>query len=162
MTTSTKLYKVKPSELRPDWHVIDVADKVLGRISSEIATILQGKRKVLYTRYLMTGDFVVVINASKVRVTGGNKLKQMIYYRHTGYPGGLRQRQLVQMLEKHPERVIQHAVKGMLPQGKLGKHMLRRLKVYGGDTHPHEAQVRGSLKARGMAPDQSADEQKEE
>ena len=162
MTTSTKLYKVKPSELRADWHVIDVADKVLGRISSEIATILQGKRKVMYTTYLNTGDFVVVINASKVRVTGGNKPRQKTYYRHTGYPGGLRERLLVQMLEKHPERVIQHAVKGMLPQNKLGKHMLRRLKVYAGDTHPHEAQVTGSLKARGMAPEQSAEEQKEE
>ena len=149
MTTSTKPYRVRASQLIPDWRVIDASDRILGRLASEIATLLQGKHKPIYTSYLLTGDFVVVTNASKIRVTG-NKMQQKTYYRHTNYPGGLREQKLFQVLEKHPDRVIKHAVWGMLPHNKLGRRMLKRLKVYPEDSHPHEAQVRGSLKARSV------------
>ena len=119
---------------------MDVEGKTLGRISSEIATLLTGKHKPIYVPHLLTGDYVVVTNAEKIRVTG-NKLEQNVYYRHSGYHGGLKERTLAQMLDKTPDRVIRQAVKGMLPKNKLGRKMLSRLKVYAGPDHPHQAQI---------------------
>ena len=151
MAISTKSYNVRASELIPEWHVIDASYKILGRLSTEIAILLQGKHKPLYTPYLKSGDFVIVINAAKIR-TSGNKPEQKIYYRHTSYPGGLKERKLSVMLDKFPTRVIEHSVKGMLPKSKLGRQLMKRLKVYAGDSHPHQAQVTGSLKAKEPTP----------
>lgn len=137
-----KTRAVKASEIDHRWVVVDAAGKTLGRLASEIATILKGKHKPVYSPHLDTGDFVVVVNAEKVRVTG-KKLDQKIYYRHTQYPGGLRSVTLRKQLALHPTRVVEHAVKGMLPHNRLGAAMLRKLKVYAGPTHPHEAQVKG-------------------
>ncbi len=128
-----------PREIHRNWWVIDATDQVLGRLASRIALLLMGKRKPEYTPHLDTGDFVVVVNAEKVRLTG-KKLDQKMYYRHSGYPGGLKVRTARQMLETHPERVIQLAVKRMLPKNRLGRRMLKRLKVYAGPVHPHAAQ----------------------
>ena len=119
---------------------MDVEGKTLGRISSEIATLLTGKHKPIYVPHLLTGDYVVVTNAEKIRVTG-NKPEQKVYYRHSGYHGGLKERTLAQMLDKTPDRVIRQAVKGMLPKNKLGRKMLSRLKVYAGPDHPHQSQI---------------------
>jgi len=119
---------------------MDADGKTLGRLCSGIATLLTGKHKPIYVPHLLTGDFVVVINAEKIRVTG-NKLEQKIYYRHSGYHGGLKERTLKQMIERTPERVIKQAVKGMLPRNSLGRKMLLRLKVYAGPDHPHQAQI---------------------
>ena len=130
----------KQTDLHPTWHVIDAEGERLGRLATRVATLLQGKHRPDYSRHQMTGDFVVVINAAKVGVSG-NKLTQKTYYRHTGYIGHLRSRSLEEMLERFPGRVIEMAVKGMLPRNRLGRQMLRRLKAYGGATHPHEAQV---------------------
>ncbi len=141
MATSGKTHTTRAADLNPEWHVIDAKDKTLGRLSSEIATLLQGKHKPIYVPHLNTGDYVVVINAEKVRVTG-RKLEQKMYYRHSGYHGGLKERTLSQVLEKSPTRVIQQSVKGMLPKNALGRRMLGRLKLYAGEQHPHEAQVR--------------------
>ena len=125
--------------VKRDWVVIDAADQVLGRLATEIARRLRGKHKADYTPNCDTGDYVVVINAAKVRVTG-NKLDGKIYYRHTEYPGGLRETPLGKMLAEHPERVIEKAVKGMLPKGPLGYAQFRKLKVYAAAEHPHQAQ----------------------
>ena len=160
MTTVTKTYIAKASELRPEWHLIDASGITLGRLSTDVAALLQGKKKPIYTRHMNTGDFVVVINASKIKVTG-DKLAQKTYYRHSGYPGGLHERKLYQQMEKFPERVIEHSVKGMLPRTKLGKSMFRRLKVYAGDTHPHEAQIKVGFKDQGTAPEENPSEEKE-
>ncbi len=122
------------------WYVIDATGKTLGRLASQIAYILRGKHKPYYTPFFDTGDYVVVINAEKVKVTG-KKLENKIYYWHSGYPGGLKSRTLKEMLQKKPEWVIWHAVKGMLPKGPLGRKMLKKLKVYAGPDHPHKAQV---------------------
>ena len=138
-----KTYSTKSLDLRPQWHVIDASGKTLGRLASEVATLLMGKHKPIYTPNLNTGDFVIVINAANVRVTG-NKAQQKFYYRHSGYPGGLKSTTLARMMQTHPTRVIEYAVRGMLPHNRLGRDMLRRLKVYAGDTHPHQAQIRGS------------------
>jgi len=138
-----KTYSTKSSDLRPQWHVIDASGKTLGRLASEVATLLMGKHKPIYTPNLNTGDFVIVVNAAKVRVTG-NKAQQKFYYRHSGYPGGLKSTTFARMMQTHPTRVIEYAVRGMLPHNRLGRDMLRRLKVYAGDTHPHQAQMRGS------------------
>ena len=140
MATSGKRHTTRAADLNPEWHVIDAKDKTLGRLSSEIATLLQGKHKPIYVPHLNTGDYVIVINAEKVRVTG-KKLEQKMYYRHSGYHGGLKERTLSQVLEKSPTRVIQQSVKGMLPKNALGRRMLGRLKLYAGEQHPHEAQV---------------------
>ncbi len=140
MTTSSKPYQTKASDLNPKWHVVDADGQTLGRLATEIATILNGKHNPLYVPHLMSGDYVVVTNADKVRVTG-NKLKQKMYYRHSGYRGGLTERTLEQMMDRHPDRVIRQAVKGMLPKNSLGRKMLKRLKVYSGPDHPHAAQV---------------------
>ena len=143
MTTKTKTAK-KPADLAA-WHVVDAADKTLGRLASEIAVLLQGKHDPAYVTYLNTGDFVVVINAEKISVTG-KKLEQKMYYRHSGYHGGLTEQTLSDVLEKHPTRVVKSAVKGMLPKSTLGRRMLSRLKVYAGGDHPHEAQIRAQEK----------------
>ncbi len=135
MTTHTKL----PNTVEK-WHVIDAEGERLGRLATRVAGILQGKHRADYSRHLLGGDFVIVVNAAKVGVSG-NKLAQKTYYRHTGYVGHLRSRTLQEMLDRFPTRVIEQAVKGMLPRNKLGRRMLRRLKVYGAETHPHEAQV---------------------
>ena len=129
----------------PEWHVIDASGKTLGRISTEIAILLQGKHKPTYVTYLNTGDFIIVTNAEKIRVTG-EKLQQKVYYRHSGYPGGLKEHTLAQILEKDATRAIKHAVKGMLPKSRLGRKMFSRLKVYAGTAHPHEAQVEAGRK----------------
>ena len=140
MAIRQKMYQPKNSELKPEWQVVDAEGKTLGRLSSEIATILLGKHRPGYVSYLNTGDYVVVINAEKIRVTG-NKLEQKKYYRHSGYHGGLKETTLQELLSTYPERVIQQSVKGMLPKNTPGKRMLSRLKVYGGENHPHGAQV---------------------
>ena len=136
----TSTYFAKAGEVPVNWQVIDVTGRVLGRVARDISMALQGKDKPTYTAHTLTGDFVVVINAAKVRVTG-NKLVQKTYYRHSGYVGNLKSFQLRDVLETHPERVIQLAVKGMLPRNNLGRQMLGRLKVYAGPEHPHQAQV---------------------
>ena len=129
----------KPNEVRRDWYLIDAEGKTLGRMASEIARRLKGKHKPIYTPHVDTGDYIVVINAEKVRVTG-NKLKDKIYYHHTGYVGNLKSISLEKLLQKAPERAIQQAVKGMLPRNPLGRAMFRKLKVYAGPEHPHQAQ----------------------
>lgn len=138
-----KTYVAKPSEIRPAWHVLDATGKPLGRLATEVATLLQGKHLPIYTPTIMTGDFVIVVNAAKVEVTG-KKMTQKQYHFHSGYPGGMRVVPLERLLEHNPRRVIEHAVHGMLPKSTLGARMLKRLKVYGGETHPHQAQVKGS------------------
>ena len=139
MTTNTKPYRTRASDLDPLWHVMDADGKTLGRLSSEIAVLLQGKHKPMYVPYLNTGDFVVVINAEKVRVTG-KKLEQKMYYRHSGYPGGLKAESYGSLLKRRPEVVMEQAVRRMLPKSILGRKMFRKLKVYGGAEHPHHAQ----------------------
>jgi large subunit ribosomal protein L13 len=128
-----------PKEIEPRWVLVDAQGKTLGRLASEIAKILRGKHRPDYTPNMLTGDYVVVINAEKVRLTG-NKLQQKTYTRYSGYPGGLKRIPAATMLERHPGHVIGHAVKGMLPKGPLGRRMFKRLKVYAGDQHPHAAQ----------------------
>ncbi len=140
-----KTYAAKASEIERKWVVIDVDGRPLGRVASEIATILKGKNKPMYSTHLDVGDYVIVINAEKVRMTG-KKADQKMYYRHTQYPGGLRSVGFQELIAKHPDRVMEHAVKGMLPHNTLGRAMLRKLKVYAGPTHPHEAQVKGQEK----------------
>lgn len=135
-----KTYSTKPADIERQWHVIDASEKTLGRLSTQIAGLLMGKHKPIFSPHLDTGDYVVVINAEKVRVTG-NKAKQKLYYRHTGYPGGLKTVTLEKMMETHPTRALEHAVKGMLPHTRLGNSMRKKLKVYAGDTHPHVAQT---------------------
>lgn len=134
-----KTYAVKASEIERKWFVVDAAGENLGRLATRIATILRGKHKPTYTPSMDVGDFVIVINAEKVAVTG-RKLQQKMYYRHSLYPGGLKEISLERMLARHPRRVIQRAVKGMLPKNRLGKAMIKKLKVYAGDSHPHTAQ----------------------
>jgi large subunit ribosomal protein L13 len=134
-----KTYTPKAPEIQRRWWLIDAENMVLGRLATEIATLLRGKHKPMYTPHLDTGDFVVVINAEKVRLTG-DKMEQKSYFRHTGYMGGEKFVPVRTMLEKHPERVIELAVKGMLPKNNLGRLMRRKLKVYAGAEHPHEAQ----------------------
>jgi large subunit ribosomal protein L13 len=129
----------KKADLQKNWYVVDLEDKVLGRAATEIARVLRGKHKAIYTPSVDTGDFVIVLNAEKVRLTG-NKLSQKMYYRHSGYPGGLTTIPAGKMLEKTPEELIRKAVKGMLPKNKLGRQMFRKLKVYRGADHPHQAQ----------------------
>ena len=141
MAIRQKMYQPKKAELKPEWRVINAEGKTLGRLRSEIATLLQGKHRAGYVPYLNTGDYVVVINAEKIRVTG-SKLEQKKYYRHSGYHGCLKETTLQELLATYPERVIQLSVKGMLPKNTPGKRMLSRIKVYAGENHPHSAQVR--------------------
>ncbi|MBE6013544.1 50S ribosomal protein L13 [Anaeropeptidivorans aminofermentans] len=133
-------YTVKAGEIERKWYVVDASGQTLGRISSEVAKILEGKHKPIYTPHLDTGDYVIVINADKIKVTG-KKLDQKLYRRHSNYPGGLKEITLKEMLNKKPEFVITHAVKGMLPKKALGAQMLKKLRVYKGEEHGHEAQM---------------------
>ena len=135
----TRTYSAKPGEVERRWYVVNAQGKILGRLATEVASVLRGKRKPQFTPHVDTGDFVIVVNAEKVRLTG-KKLVQKIYYRASGYPGGLKATAAGAMLKKHPERVIQHAVRGMLPKTKLGDALYRKLKVYAGEKHPHRAQ----------------------
>lgn len=134
-----KTYVAKPSDRQRDWYVVDAEGKTLGRLATEIATTLRGKRKPEYTPHIDTGDFVVVVNAEKVHVTG-NKREDKVYWRHSGFPGGIKSRSLDEMLERQPEEVIRKAVKGMLPRNRLARRQLAKLKVYAGPDHPHQAQ----------------------
>ena len=139
-----KTFSAKPAEVRRDWYVVDATGKTLGRLSTEIARRLRGKHKPEYTPHVDTGDYIVVVNAQKIRVTG-NKLKDKLYHHHTGYIGNLKSVPLDKLLETHPERAIEHAVKGMLPRGPLGRKMLSKLRVFAGPEHPHAAQQPISL-----------------
>lgn len=141
-----KTYSVKKSDIERQWHVVDVSDEILGRVSTRMASLLMGKHKPLFCRNMDVGDFVVVINADKVKVTG-DKARQKTYYRHSGYPGGLKSISYERMMQTHPTRIIEHAVKGMLPHNRLGARMIRRLKVYTGDKHPYLAQT-GAVPAK--------------
>lgn len=132
-------FMAKPHEIERKWYVIDAQGKTLGRLATEVATLLRGKHKPQFTPHVDTGDFVVVINASGVELTG-KKLTQKMYYRHSGYPGGLRSTSAGEMRAKRPDRMIELAVKGMLPKGTLGRQQLKKLKVYAGAEHPHQAQ----------------------
>jgi large subunit ribosomal protein L13 len=139
-----KTFSAKPAEVRRDWYVVDATGKTLGRLSTEIARRLRGKHKPEYTPHVDTGDYIVVVNADKVRVTG-NKLKGKMYHHHTGYIGNLKSVSLEKMLDETPERVLQFAVKGMLPRGPLGRQMLSKLRVFAGPEHSHTAQQPISL-----------------
>lgn len=134
-----KTYSAKPATVKHDWYVVDAADKTLGRLSTEIARRLKGKHKAIYTPHIDTGDYIVVVNAASVKVTG-NKAKDKIYYRHTGYIGNLKSISFEKLQEKAPEQIIEKAVKGMLPKNPLGRAMFKKLKVYAGSDHPHAAQ----------------------
>lgn len=140
-----KTYTPKASEIQREWHIIDASGQVLGRLASQVARLLMGKHKPMYATHMDTGDYVIVLNAARVRVTG-KKAKDKFYYRHSGYPGGLKSVSLGEMLAAHPERVIELAVRRMLPQNRLGRAMFKKLKVYAGDTHPHGGQVKGEVR----------------
>lgn len=135
-----RTYQAKPHEIERKWYVVDAADKPVGRVASQVAKILRGKNKPIFTPHVDTGDFVVIINASKARLSGNNKPDELIYW-HTMYPGGLRSVSRGKLLLERPDRTITRAVKGMLPHNKLGAQMLRKLKVYAGPEHPHDAQM---------------------
>jgi large subunit ribosomal protein L13 len=132
-------YSPKPGDITRAWHVIDATDVVLGRLATHAATLLRGKHKPIYAPHMDTGDFVIVVNAEKIAVSG-NKRTGKFVYRHSGYPGGLRQRSVGEMIEKHPDRLVEKAIKGMLPKNRLGRAMSKKLKVYAGPAHPHAAQ----------------------
>lgn len=134
-----KTYAVKASEIERQWWVVDATDQTLGRLATRVATLLEGKHKPIYAPNLDTGDHVVVVNASRIKVTG-NKLVDKTYYRHSNYPGGLKAETLASVLARKPELAIERAVKGMLPQNRIGRAMFRKLKVYAGADHPHQAQ----------------------
>ena len=134
-----KTFSAKPEEVRRDWYVVDATNKTLGRLSTEIARRLRGKHKPEYTPHVDTGDYIVVVNADKIRVTG-NKMKDKMYHRYTGYIGNLKSMPLEKLMEKSPERVLQLSVKGMMPRNPLGRKMLSKLRVFAGPEHPHEAQ----------------------
>lgn len=140
-----RTYSTKVSDIERKWWVIDASGKTLGRLATEAAVLLKGKHKPMYTPHLDVGDYVVIVNADKIEVTG-KKLTQKIYYRHSNYPGGLKSVSLEKMLETHPTRAVEHAVKGMLPHNRLGAVMFKKLKVYAGAEHPHKAQVKAAEK----------------
>ena len=135
-----KTYVAKPSTIKRDWFVVDAAGMTLGRLATEIALRLRGKHKPEYTPFMDTGDYIIVINASKVKVTG-NKATDKMYYHHTGFPGGIKSESFDKLIARKPEQVIETAVRGMLPKGPLGRAMFRKLKVYAGETHEHAAQL---------------------
>jgi len=139
-----KTYSAKPGEITREWYLVDAEGKTLGRLATQIADTLRGKRKPQFTPHVDTGDFVIVVNAEKIQVTG-NKLDQKRYYRHSGYPGGLRSRTLREQLERRPTEVLRVAVKGMLPKNRLARQQITKLKIYAGPEHPHEAQNPKSL-----------------
>lgn len=155
-----KTYTLKAKETEVRWHVVDAEGRPLGRLASEVATLLRGKYRPTYTPHMDNGDFVVVVNASKVKVTGA-KAQQKTYYRHSGYPGGMKETSLERMLERHPTRVIEHAVKGMLPHNRLGRRLMRHLKVYAGPDHPHEAQVNAGRKKKRASATQTGQAEEE-
>jgi large subunit ribosomal protein L13 len=132
-------YSPKPGDITRAWHVIDATDVVLGRLATHAATLLRGKHKPTFAPHMDTGDFVIIVNAEKIAVSG-NKRETKFVYRHSGFPGGLRQRSVGEMIDKHPERLVEKAVKGMLPKNRLGRAMAKKLKVYAGPSHPHAAQ----------------------
>lgn len=132
-------FSAKPQDIRQDWFVVDATDKVLGRMAARIALRLRGKHKTIYTPHMDTGDFIVVVNVEKLRVTG-NKAEDKLYHRHSGYPGGIYTTNFTKLQAKHPERILEKAVKGMLPKGPLGYAMIKKLKLYAGANHPHAAQ----------------------
>ena len=134
-----RTYSAKASEIEREWFVVDATGQTLGRLATRIATVLRGKHKPMYTPHMDCGDHVIVINADKIQVTG-KKLDQKVYYRHSGYAGGLKSITLREQLQKHPTRVIQAAVRGMLPKNRLGRRMIKKLRVYASDSHPHQAQ----------------------
>lgn len=136
----TKTFNLKKEEIKRKWYIVDAEDKILGRLATEIAKKLRGKDKPVFTPHVDCGDFIIVINAEKIKVKGGNKLKDKKYYRHSGYIGNLKVTNLETMLEKKPEFVIRNAVRGMIPHNTLGRMVLKKLKVYRGSEHPHEAQ----------------------
>lgn len=143
-----KTFSAKPNEIERDWYVVDAEGKNLGRLAVRIADMLRGKNKPDFTPHVDTGDFVVVVNAGKIAVTG-NKLDDKRYYRHSGYPGGLRERTLREQLERRPTEVLRRAVRGMLPRNRLGRAQIRKLKIYAEAVHPHEAQKPKELKLEG-------------
>ncbi len=134
-----RTYTPKPGDIERKWYVVDAQGKTLGRLASEIAKVLRGKNKPIFSPHVDTGDYVIVVNAEKIHVTG-RKMTQKFYYRHSGYPGGLKAISLRDLLQKHPERVVKFAVRGMLPKNRLGRKMIKKLKVYAGPEHPHQAQ----------------------
>ena len=134
-----KTFSAKAETVQHDWYVVDATDRVLGRLASQIALRLRGKHKAIYTPHVDTGDFIIVLNAEKIRVTG-NKAEDKMYYRHTGYPGGIYETNFRKLQARFPDRVLEKAVKGMLPKGPLGYAMIKKMKVYAGDVHPHAAQ----------------------
>ena len=134
-----KTYSVKPDDIERKWYLVDAQGKVLGRLATEIASILQGKKKPIFSRHMDTGDIVVVINAEKIMVTG-KKREQKLYHHHSGYPGGMRSRTFADLQEHKPEQIVRLAVKGMLPHNRLGRQMIKKLRVYAGSEHPHTAQ----------------------
>jgi len=138
-----KTYSTKAKDVERQWHVIDASGQTLGKLATRVATLLMGKHKPSFVPYLDVGDFVIVLNATKVKVTG-KKPKQKTYYRHSGYPGGIKAETYEELMASHPTRVIEHAVRGMLPHNRLGRAMFKKLKVYTGDSHPHQAQVAGT------------------
>lgn len=139
MTAATKTYQANSQDRERDWYLVDAEGQTLGRLATQIANVLRGKRKPTYTPHVDVGDFVVVINAEKIVVTG-NKLEDKLYWRHSGYAGSIRSQSLGDLLERRPEEVIRRAVKGMIPRNRLGRQQLRKLKVYAGTEHPHQAQ----------------------
>jgi len=151
MMKRMKTYSLKAKEIDKAWHVVDATDQTLGRLASQVAHILMGKHKTDYSPHLDMGDYVVIVNAEKVRVTG-KKLTDKVYYRHTGYMGGLKETVLRDMMTKHPDRVIEIAVRGMLPHNRLGRQVRGHLKVYAGPEHPHEAQLNASRKRHPVQP----------
>jgi len=140
VTVGTKTFNLKKEEIKRKWYVVDATDKILGRLATEIAVKLRGKDKPTFTPHVDCGDFIIIINAEKIKVKGGNKLEDKKYYRHSGYVGNLKVTSLEKMLEKNPEFVIRNAVRGMIPHNILGRIVLRKLKVYSGPDHPHKAQ----------------------
>jgi len=142
-----KTFVTKNTDVQREWFVVDAAGQTLGRLATRVASMLRGKHKPIFTPAVDVGDYVVIVNADKIHVTG-RKMDQKIYYRHSGYPGGLREITLRNLLHKHPTRVIEHAVRGMLPKNRLGRQMFKKLKVYAGPNHPHEAQQPQSLELK--------------
>ena len=139
-----KTFTLKAADIDHRWYVVDAAGKTLGRLSSDIAYVLRGKHKPTFTPHMDNGDYVIVVNAEKIRVTG-KRAEQKMYYSHSGYPGGLKARAYKDVLHTHPRRILEHAVRGMLPHNSLGASMYRRLKVYAGPTHPHQGQIPRNL-----------------
>jgi len=140
VNVGTKTFNLKREEIKRKWYVVDATDRILGRLATEIAKKLRGKDKPIFTPHVDCGDFVIIINAEKIKVKGGNKLEDKKYYRHSGYVGNLKETNLEDMLKKNPEFVIKNAVRGMIPHNTLGRIVLRKLKVYSGPDHPHKAQ----------------------